>query len=333
MLALVAAQDVEPGEQDGTWRIARRVAKDRVISTVDPEARHGHKSVAVRKDGFQAHCHEPDTGSSPQLMPQAHEPSARLWSEPCGSSPTPPMDLERRGPNSRRRATALSSKPAAVASRRPGRLRPRRLLCRPRRPHVSPARPDISPVSRRGAREVRPRTVWPCPLRSRCTTAKARSFSVGPYDCRARRGKSRLARRRSSSATYRQHRPMAERSISWLVAKGNRRLRYRGLERNEAWLKPRVAALNLRRLARARAHYERDLGARRHSGSSGASQGGNDTCGQKTYQRGRFTPSTPALRCGLTPEDPPTRYAARFSAERGLSNTVLACSAPVRPDI
>jgi transposase len=55
MLALVAAQDVEPGETAGTWRIARRVAKDRVISTVDPEARHGHKSVAVRKDGFKAH--------------------------------------------------------------------------------------------------------------------------------------------------------------------------------------------------------------------------------------------------------------------------------------
>jgi hypothetical protein len=63
MLALVAAQDVEPGETPGTWRIARRVAKDRVISTVDPEARHGHKSVAVRKDGFKAHLAlEPDTG-------------------------------------------------------------------------------------------------------------------------------------------------------------------------------------------------------------------------------------------------------------------------------
>ena len=40
------------------------------------------------------------------------------------------------------------------------------------------------------------------------------------------------------------------------------------------------------------------------SGPSGASQGGNDTCGQETYQRGRFSPSTPALRCGLTLEDP-----------------------------
>ena len=63
MLALVSAQDVEPGEAEGSWRIARRVAKDRIISVVDPEARHGHKSVAVRKDGFKAHLAiEPDTG-------------------------------------------------------------------------------------------------------------------------------------------------------------------------------------------------------------------------------------------------------------------------------
>jgi hypothetical protein len=36
LLALVAGQDVEAGERPGSWRIARRVAKDRVISTVDP---------------------------------------------------------------------------------------------------------------------------------------------------------------------------------------------------------------------------------------------------------------------------------------------------------
>ena len=36
LLALVAGQDVEPGEGPGSWRIARKVAHDRVISTVDP---------------------------------------------------------------------------------------------------------------------------------------------------------------------------------------------------------------------------------------------------------------------------------------------------------
>jgi hypothetical protein len=43
LLALVAGQDVEPGEQDGTWRIAGKVPPDRVISVVDAEARHLHK--------------------------------------------------------------------------------------------------------------------------------------------------------------------------------------------------------------------------------------------------------------------------------------------------
>src|SRR5829696_4761066 len=67
LLALVAGQDVEPAEDsdgtDGRWRIARRTAPDRVISTVDPEARHAHKTRHRRQDGFKAHVVvEPDTG-------------------------------------------------------------------------------------------------------------------------------------------------------------------------------------------------------------------------------------------------------------------------------
>ena len=67
LLALIAGQDVEPVEgsdgTDGRWRIARQVAPDRVISTVDPDARHAHKTVQRRQDGFKAHVAvEPDTG-------------------------------------------------------------------------------------------------------------------------------------------------------------------------------------------------------------------------------------------------------------------------------
>jgi hypothetical protein len=67
LLALVAGQDVEPAEDsdgtDGRWRIARRVAPDRVISTVDPEARHTRKSKSTRRDGFRGHVSaEPETG-------------------------------------------------------------------------------------------------------------------------------------------------------------------------------------------------------------------------------------------------------------------------------
>jgi len=66
LLALVAGQDVEPAEgsdgTDGRWRIARKVAPGRVVSTVDPEARHTRKSPENRRDGYRAHvAAEPET--------------------------------------------------------------------------------------------------------------------------------------------------------------------------------------------------------------------------------------------------------------------------------
>jgi hypothetical protein len=54
LLATVVGQDLEQDEH-GRWRIARRVAPDRVISTVDPEARHGHKTAARGFDGYKGH--------------------------------------------------------------------------------------------------------------------------------------------------------------------------------------------------------------------------------------------------------------------------------------
>jgi len=54
LLATVVGQDLETTE-DGAFRIARRVAKDRVISTVDPDARHGHKTAARGFDGYKGH--------------------------------------------------------------------------------------------------------------------------------------------------------------------------------------------------------------------------------------------------------------------------------------
>jgi hypothetical protein len=52
LLATVIGQDLDASD-DGIFRIARRVAKDRIISTVDPEARHGHKTAARGFDGYK----------------------------------------------------------------------------------------------------------------------------------------------------------------------------------------------------------------------------------------------------------------------------------------
>ena len=61
LLATVAGQDLEQGA-DGVFRIARKVARNRVVSTADPEARHGHKTAARGFDGYKGHIAEdPDS--------------------------------------------------------------------------------------------------------------------------------------------------------------------------------------------------------------------------------------------------------------------------------
>ena len=61
LVATVVGQDLEQ-TAGGLFRIARRVAPERVISTVDPEARHGHKTSARGFDGYKGHIAiDPDT--------------------------------------------------------------------------------------------------------------------------------------------------------------------------------------------------------------------------------------------------------------------------------
>jgi hypothetical protein len=82
---------------------------------------------------------------------------------------------------------------------------------------------------------------------SQCTTAKrGRELTLSVHEPLLRAARSR-ARDPEWQAEYRQHRPMVERSIAWLT-RNNRKVRYRGVAKNDHWLHHRVAALNLRRL-------------------------------------------------------------------------------------
>ena len=53
LLATVVGQDIE--KQQGVFRLVHGVAPDRVLSVVDPEARHGHKTSARGFDGYKGH--------------------------------------------------------------------------------------------------------------------------------------------------------------------------------------------------------------------------------------------------------------------------------------
>ena len=264
MLALVAGQDVEPAEgsdgTDGRWRIARKVAPDRVISTVDPEARHAHKTRARRQDGYKAHVAvEPDTGliTGCALTPAAgpEHSDAAVGIELLAEEPDP---VEVLGDSAYGTGELLAALAEAghTAVIKPWPLRPAvaggftlddftvdeaagTVTCpnRVTRP-ITRTRTAIFGARCRG-----------CPLRARCTTsAKGRHAAAAS----ARRAAARAPRPRRHDpqfqAVYRQHRPMVERSIAWLVAGRNRRLRYRGTPAQRPWLHHRVAALNLRRL-------------------------------------------------------------------------------------
>ena len=136
LLALVAGQDVEPGDTDGTWRIARRVAADRTISVIDPEARHMHKSVSEYRDGYKAHIAiEPETG----LITAAAITPANAGDGPAGvallADEKPGLqvlaDAAYAGGETRRvpaqRPTRTSDQTEPAAQRSPRRIRPRRL--------------------------------------------------------------------------------------------------------------------------------------------------------------------------------------------------------------
>ncbi|MEK7426666.1 MAG: IS1182 family transposase [Actinomycetota bacterium] len=256
LLALVAGQDVEPGDHEGTWRIAQRVAPDRVISTVDPEARHMHKSVSEYRDGFKAHLAvEPETG----IITACALTPANTADGPTGVTL---LDSEKRGLQVLA-DSAYGSGEVRVELRR--RHHHAAIKAMPLRPAVPGgfdrddfiidhrARTATCPAGHHVHITVKGTATFGarcngCPLRERCTTNKAgRTLNIRDYD--ATLVEARRAWNNGDFADdYRQWRPMVERSIAWLVANGHRRVRYRGIQRNQLGLTHRVAAINLRRL-------------------------------------------------------------------------------------
>jgi hypothetical protein len=268
LLALVAGQDVEPAEgsdgTDGRWRIARRVAEDRIISTVDPQARHVHKTVHQRQDGFKAHVAiEPDTGlfTAGELTQATGEDNheAIVGLDLLDQDPEP-------GPFQVLGDSAYGTGDARAALARAGHTAVIKPLGLRRSVPGGFTLDDFTVDEAAGTvtcpngltRPITPdRTVrfaaacHGCPLRPRCTTSKTgRTLHLHEHDALLRAARRDWAHRGDLRATYRQHRPMVERSIAWLIGpKGRcRKLRYRGVAANDLWLHTRMAALNLRRL-------------------------------------------------------------------------------------
>jgi IS5 family transposase len=256
LLALVAGQDVEPGEGDGTWRIAERVAPDRVISTIDPEARHMHKSRSEYRDGYKAHVAvEPETGliTATALTPAnvgdgptgvtllaGELPGLQVLADSAYGSGEVRVALRDAGHDQAIKAISLRR---AVPG---GFDRDDFVVDHEARTATCPSEHTVT-ITASGQATFGTRCRG-CTLRDRCTTSRTgRTLKIKDHDHMLVEAR-RAWRDGDFADDYRQHRPMVERSLAWLVARGQRRVRYRGVERNQHALSVRVAALNLRRL-------------------------------------------------------------------------------------
>lgn len=253
VLALVAGQDVEPGDDDGTWRIARRTAADRVISTVDPDARHVHKTVHHYRDGYKAHVVvEPATGliCGQRLSPgniadgavgvelMQDEPRAR---QVLGDSAYGSGETRARLKSGKHR---LAIKPWPMADT--GRFgRDDFIVDHAARTATCPAGHTVGLSAANNA--VFERHCGGCHLRARCTTSRqGRTLRLTRHDAELVDAR-RAWRDGDFAEDYRRWRPMVERTLAWLVRRG-RRVAYRGITRNRMWLAHRAAAVNLQRL-------------------------------------------------------------------------------------
>jgi IS5 family transposase len=264
LLALVAGQDVEEGE-DHKFRIVRGVARDRVISTVDPEARHGHKSRNRHFDGYKAHLSvDPDSEVIDEVVvtpanihdadaiedllaghgddedkPTVFADSAYAGADTLEDLHAAGYDVMAKVPPASNRGGRFSKDDFTVD------LEAGTVACPAG--HVVAIRfgPDSAGKADFGAH------CGGCVLRERCTTAAGgRSVTVHPKEAVLQQAKAEQADPEWEAA-YQGTRPKVERKIAHFVRRawGGRKARTRGLRRVSTDADTRAAAVNWARLA------------------------------------------------------------------------------------
>jgi hypothetical protein len=272
LLATVLGQDLE-GDDNGQLRIARKVAPDRVISTVDPEARHGHKTSHRGFDGYKGHLAvDPDIEI---ITATAVTPGNTGDVEPVADLIT---DITTTDPATTDPATAVYGDAAYGAGEVLDRLHNAGIEVKTKvQPPVAPAGKftkdefDIDLDARQVTCPngvtiaIRPVNGHPrhagkadfgaacatCPLRAQCTDSKAgRHITIGHHEAHLAAARARQTDP-TWKADYRATRPKVERKIAHLMRRrhGGRRARMRGQLRIAADFTLLAAAVNLARLA------------------------------------------------------------------------------------
>jgi Transposase DDE domain len=291
LLATVVGQDLEEGT-DGRLRIARKVAADRVISTVDPDARHGHKTSARGFDGYKGHASvDPDselicatTATAGNLGDAAAAPGllAELVDQVQGDPPAPTAAAAAAGgpPAPTVYGDSAYGTGPLLASLHTAGIDPRvkiqaavapkghftkdqfridlaagTITCPAKR--TAPILYNPNPGHRHHGQASFGPACTTCPLRGRCTSAAAgRTITITAYEAELAAARARQADP-DRAADYRATRPKVERKLAHLVRRrhGGRRVRVRGLAKVAADFNLLAAAVNLARLGVLGLHW------------------------------------------------------------------------------
>jgi IS5 family transposase len=264
LLSLVAGQDVDQGD-DGVFRIARKVAKDRVISTVDTEARHGHKSRNRRFDGYKAHLSiDPDSELIDEVVGTAanapdRDAATDLLASHDDDEDKPEVLGDSAYADGETRDT-LGAKGFTITAKCPPVRNATGLFTKDRftvdlTAHtVTCPAGNVTPINLtrqgggRASFKIHCRT---CPMRSACTKSRSgRTITVHEHEALLQRARAEQTEP-GWAEHYRADRPIVERKIAHFVRRpwGERRARTRGLKRITTDLDTRASALNWARLA------------------------------------------------------------------------------------
>jgi hypothetical protein len=282
LLATVVGQDLQAGD-DGVFRVARKVARDRVTSTVDPEARHGHKTAARGFDGYKGHAAvDPDSEliTATKATPGNHGDASvaadlieDLLAEQPAAGADPPSDSSdsashHDGPKvdgdaaygtgelqAKLEVADVDSGCKTQPPAAPGGLSARDRFAINLDDDTVTCPAGVTVGLRRGdgggGIACFGEACGTCALRAQCTRAAGgRTISVGPYEQALAR-----ARRRQADpgwqADCRATRPKVERKLAHLMRRkhGGRRARVRGTANVDADFRLLAAAANLARLA------------------------------------------------------------------------------------
>ena len=264
LLALVAGQDVKE-DADGVFRIVRGVAKDRVISTVDTEARHGHKSRSRHFDGYKAHLSiDPDSELIAEVVATAantHDQDAvtDLLEQEAKEEDKPIILGDSAYASGETRATldkqgfTLMAKCPPIRNTTGGFTKERFVIDLEVQSVTCPAQQTVGIKYRKDGSGIArfSKHCASCPLKSSCTQSSAgRSVAINQHETLIQ-----VARQEQTEpewiAVYRANRPLVERKIAHLVRRGwgGRRARTRGLKRIATDLDTRASAINWARLA------------------------------------------------------------------------------------